>query len=209
MRATAARLFLLTPGWWYFLFSGEPGVQKWTFKGMLIASAIWYGFLCWLDSTRRPPRCPISVMVARMLMFFTVVSFCFLVILPVRILSPDWCLMVGLILTTAYVSFFLFIHFLGHLFIYPHVAENYYTTRAAGWHPFWDTKWRIFNPDSELIRNGGFEEPEYTDFVPPADWQFQCPVCGARQPFDEGICWMCGYGADGNSDAYYERWGDE
>ena len=46
---------------------------------------------------------------------------------------------------------------------------NYYTVRRAGWHPFWDRLWPIFNPDSDLIRNGGFEEPEYTDFVPPAD----------------------------------------
>ena len=73
-------------------------------------------------------------------------------------------------------------------------------------HPFWDVT--AFNFDSELIRDGGFEEPEYTGFVPPADWRFQCPACGARQPFDFGVCWLCGYGADGDDTAYYRRWGD-
>ncbi len=100
-------------------------------------------------------------------------------------------------------------HAFGHFFVYPlDPTGNYYSVRQAGWHPFWDRLWPLFSPDSDLIRNGGFEEPQYIDFVPPADWQFQCPVCGARQPFEICVCWNCGYGADGDSTAYYERWGD-
>ena len=111
------------------------------------------------------------------------------------------------ILVTKYVAISLLIHGFGHFFVYP-TDPNYYHVRRAGWHPFWDRLWPIFNRDSELIRNGGFEEPEYTDFIPPADWKYQCPVCGARQPFDYGVCWLCGYGADGDDTAYRERWGD-
>lgn len=77
----------------------------------------------------------------------------------------------------------------------------------AGGHYFWDSLPRILNPDCELIRNGGFAEPTYTDFVPPKSWGHQCPRCGARvqQPVD--VCWACNYGDDGDSTAYHKRYG--
>lgn len=209
MRAVVARLFLLLPGWWYFFFGLDPGLKDWTVRGMLMASAIWYGFLCWWDSTRRPPRCPISVMIARLFVAAWIISFVVLVILPVHVPAFRYSPVLATILLTKYLFWSLLAHGIGHFFVYPHdPTGNYYAVRRAGWHPFWDRLWPIFNPDSELIRDGGFEEPVYTDFVPPDDWKYQCPVCGARQPYDFGVCWMCGYGADGDSSAYYERWGD-
>jgi hypothetical protein len=46
-------------------------------------------------------------------------------------------------------------------------------------------------------------EPRYTSFVPPSQWRFRCPVCGARVERRKGVCWNCNYGADGDSSAYY------
>lgn len=39
-------------------------------------------------------------------------------------------------------------------------------------------------------------EPTDTDFVPPPDWTYWCPVCGARlQSGTNVVCWHCNYGA--------------
>lgn len=39
-------------------------------------------------------------------------------------------------------------------------------------------------------------EPTYTDFVPPPEWTYWCPVCGARlQSGTNVVCWHCNYGA--------------
>ncbi|WP_442508354.1 hypothetical protein SH528x_007323 [Novipirellula sp. SH528] len=84
---------------------------------------------------------------------------------------------------------------------------DYQRWARAGGHYFWDSLPRILNPDSELIRNGGFAEPTYTDFVPPTHFRFQCPQCGARVQDAFGVCWRCSYGADGDSTAFYERYG--
>ena len=65
-----------------------------------------------------------------------------------------------------------------------------------------------FNPDSRVTRVTGRKEPK-TAFVPPADWQFQCPACGARVQHRIDICWHCGYGSNGDSTAYFERYGVE
>lgn len=209
MRAVVARLFLLLPGWWMFWFDNvDPIVETWTLSGLLIASFVWYGILWAWDQTRRRPRCPISVMLARLLIGWWIVGFVVLTVLPV-VSAWRFSIVLATIMLTLQIGIALVAHGIGHFFIYPNdPIGNYYTVRRAGWHPFWDRLWPIFNPDSDLIRDGGFEEPEYTGFVPPADWQHQCPVCGARQPFEFGVCWLCGYGADGDSTAYYERWGD-
>ena len=73
--------------------------------------------------------------------------------------------------------------------------------------PYFDTLPPPLNPDSELTRLTGMQEPKYDSFVPPVDWKFQCPVCGSRVQYGIDVCWACGYGADGDSTAYYERWG--
>ena len=75
-----------------------------------------------------------------------------------------------------------------------------------GGRPFWDggLGWPI-NTASDIERETGIAEPKYTDFVPPASWRYQCPVCGARVEKKIDTCWACGYGRDGNSDAYHQR----
>ncbi len=70
---------------------------------------------------------------------------------------------------------------------------SYQEARQNGWHPFWDNIPSPINPD-----NG---------FVPPASWQFCCPVCNSRVEKAVDICWNCGYGSNGDSTAYYNRYG--
>ena len=94
---------------------------------------------------------------------------------------------------------------IAHHFVYPFADPNYHTVRKAGWHPFGDVA--ALNFDSDLIEDGGFDEPEYTNFVPPKDWAYQCPVCSARQQTNFGVRWNCNYGADDDSTAYHQRWG--
>jgi hypothetical protein len=91
-------------------------------------------------------------------------------------------------------------------FMVAHDAD-YQMWRQAGGHYFWDLLPRILNPGSDLIRNGGFAEPIYSSFVPPANWQHQCPKCGSRVQYSVDVCWNCNYGADGDSTAYHERYG--
>lgn len=50
-------------------------------------------------------------------------------------------------------------------------------------------------------------EPHYSTFVPPSYWRFRCPACGARVEHRLDVCWNCGYGADGDSTAYYRAVG--
>lgn len=38
-------------------------------------------------------------------------------------------------------------------------------------------------------------------------WEYVCPKCNAFNPEPKCICWRCNYGADGDSSAYYERYG--
>jgi len=76
----------------------------------------------------------------------------------------------------------------------------------AGWHPYWDGT--VFNHDSELIKDGGFEEPEYTGFIPPEHFRYQCPRCLVRVEHSFGVCGNCSYGScPGDEKEYYERWG--
>ena len=77
----------------------------------------------------------------------------------------------------------------------------------SGGDPYLDILPKPLNPDSQITRETGLQEPK-TDFMPPKNWIYQCPVCGARQPSRIGVCWNCNYGADGDSSAYYERFGN-
>jgi hypothetical protein len=36
-------------------------------------------------------------------------------------------------------------------------------------------------------------EPEYLGFMPPDNWRYQCPECGARVEHAIDSCWNCGY----------------
>ena len=78
--------------------------------------------------------------------------------------------------------------------------------KAKGGRPYWDSLGWPVNTATPIERETGLAEPDYTDFVPPASWRFQCPVCGSRCEKKIDICWACGYGRDGNSDAYHKRW---
>ena len=77
-----------------------------------------------------------------------------------------------------------------------------------GGDPYFDTLPRPLNPDSQTTRNTGIAEPK-TGFKPPRNWTFVCPQCGARQPSRVCVCWNCNYGANGDSSAYFQRWGAE
>lgn len=41
-----------------------------------------------------------------------------------------------------------------------------------------------------------------------SNWRFLCPVCGSAVQHRIDICRHCGYGADGDSAAYFARYGD-
>lgn len=84
---------------------------------------------------------------------------------------------------------------------------EYQRWRAHGGRPYLDSLPKPINPDASITRETGLAEPEYTDFVPPAGWRFQCPVCGSRVEKKIDVCWRCRYGRDGNSTAYFERFG--
>lgn len=85
---------------------------------------------------------------------------------------------------------------------------EYQKWKKMGGRPYWDSLGWPINTATPIERETGLAEPEYTDFVPPADWRYQCPVCGARVEKQIDVCWRCLYGADGDSTAYEQRWGD-
>lgn len=85
---------------------------------------------------------------------------------------------------------------------------NFQKWKRMGGRPYWDSIGWPINTATPIESETGLAEPEYTGFVPPADWRYQCPVCGARVEKQIDVCWRCSYGADGDSTAYRERWGD-
>jgi len=199
-----ARLFIISPLWAAYFFHETymgPMHEQMDFSTLLIISAVWYLTLAWKDSGRAP-RSAISVIMRNMVLAYCVVwSFLLL-------FGAGWFFWYMLSHATMWVIVFwqMVIHTIAHHLIYPYVDLNYYSVRKAGWHPFWDTT--VYNWDSELIRDGGFEEPEYTDFVPPKHFRFQCPRCLARVEHSYGVCWNCSYGScPGDEKEYYERWG--
>jgi len=201
-----ARLFIISPLWVAYRFHEThhgPLHEQMSFSTLLICSAVAFLLLCFWDGGRSP-RSAVSVILRNMAITFCVV-WSFLLLFGV-----GWFFWYMISHATVWVIIFwqLVTHRMAHHFVYPFVDPNYHSVRKAGWHPFWDVT--PFNLDNDLIKDGGFEEPEYKEFVPPADWRFQCPVCGARQPTDFGVCWFpgCDYGEDGDDTAYYKRWGD-
>lgn len=80
--------------------------------------------------------------------------------------------------------------------------------KKMGGRPYWDSIGWPINMATPIERETGLAEPEYTDFVPPAEWRYQCPVCGARVEKQIDVCWRCDYGRDGDSTACHERWGN-
>ena len=85
---------------------------------------------------------------------------------------------------------------------------NFQKWKRMGGRPYWDSIGWPINTATPIERETGLAEPDYTDFVPPAHWRYQCPVCGSRVEKQIDVCWRCGYGHDGNSDAYHKRWGN-
>lgn len=189
---------------------------------LVIAVLMNLGLSAWDGS--RGYRCPVSYILGRMV--FT--SF----IIPFGPLFGAWTLFFGGSFWEAmagayYFSFGLMLWMVipnlisqtfAHYFIYPNLpdrgftegaAADYARLKATGYSMIWDRGiigWS--NPDSEVLRNSGFPEPD-TVFVPPSFWKFRCPVCGARCPESWGVCWNpeCRYGEDGDASAYYERYG--
>ncbi|WP_417737723.1 hypothetical protein [Rosistilla oblonga] len=87
-------------------------------------------------------------------------------------------------------------------------SSQYHQWKQTGGDPYFDSLPWPLNTDSRQVRETGMAEPR-TSFVPPASWEFQCPVCGAKQPSLVCVCWNCNYGADGDSTAYFERFGSK
>lgn len=85
---------------------------------------------------------------------------------------------------------------------------KYQSLKAKGFDFFLDNLPETLNPDNDLERETGLKEPQYNGFVPPKNWLYQCPRCGARVEKQIDVCWNCQYGADGNSADYYQRWGN-
>jgi len=205
MKVLVARLFVISPFWVAYNFHetyNGPMHERMSFSTMLITSGVFYVILAWKDSGRAP-RSSVSVIMRNMAMMYCVVwSFLLL-------FGAGWFFWYMISHATLWVILFWqwVAHTIAHHLVYPYVDINYYTIRKAGWHPYWDTT--TFNHDTELIKDGGFEEPEYTDFVPPEHWKYQCPVCGVRLEANFGVYWntACNYGADGDDTAYQERWG--
>lgn len=200
-----ARLFLISPLWVAYYFHetyNGPMHEEMSFSTLLIISAVAFLVLAWKDSGRAP-RSAISVIMRNMALTFCVV-WSFLLLFGAGYFF--WYM-----ISHATLWFILFwqmvVQTIAHYFIYPFADPNYYALRKSGWHPYWDTT--VYNHDSELIRDGGFEEPEYTGFVPPKHFRFQCPRCLARVEHSFGVCWNCSYGScPGDEKEYYERWGN-
>jgi len=179
------------------------------FMLLVIAVLLNLGMSAWDNS--RGYRCPVSYILGRMVVTYWVFLGWPFVLLWGRegfvggfyfgYAMMLWMVLPNLISQT-----------IAHFFVYPNipsVAADYARMKAKGWSPIWDAGiigWA--NPDSEVLRNSGFPEPN-TNFVPPDFWIYRCPVCGARCPESWGVCWNpdCNYGADGDATAYYERYG--
>lgn len=88
--------------------------------------------------------------------------------------------------------------------------RNFRRYIKSGGDPYLDILPNPLNPDSDVPRETGLQEPEISKSMP-AGWAYQCPVCGCRQPSRVCVCWNpdCRYGADGDSTAYFERFGND
>lgn len=147
----------------------------------------------------RPNKTPRTVIFLRAVAIVWAILWGFFHILPfegyyyVKIWSTWWfplLLSVALVLRVGVVSYVIDMIFYGLLM---GNDPAYQEARRGGWHPFWDNIPSPINPDNS--------------FEPPTNWQFFCPVCNSRVEKAKDVCWNCGYGADGDSTAYYERYG--
>ncbi len=86
--------------------------------------------------------------------------------------------------------------------------SEYLKWKKSGGRPYWDSLGWPINTTTPIERQTGLAEPEYTEFVPPDNWMYQCPVCGARVEKKIDVCWRCGYGRDGDITAYHQRSSD-
>lgn len=86
--------------------------------------------------------------------------------------------------------------------------SEYKRMKNNGFDPYFDSIPWPLNSDSKITRETGIQEPN-TNFVPPDDWRFQCPSCGARVKQRIDVCWNCNYGADGDSSIYLQKFGVE
>ncbi len=198
-----ARLFLISPLWVAYFFHetyNGPMHEQMSFTTLVICSVVAFLILCWWDSGRAP-RSAISVIMRNMALSYCIV-WSFLLLFGVGWFF--WYMISHATLWT--ILFWQWVaHTIAHHFVYPYVDHNYATIRKAGWHPYWDTT--AFNFDSELIKDGGFQEPEYTGFIPPEHFRFQCPRCLVRVEHSFGVCWNCSYGSrSGDEKEYYQRW---
>ena len=89
-----------------------------------------------------------------------------------------------------------------------HNDSNFQKWKQMGGRPYWDSIGWPINTATPIERQTGLAEPEYTDFIPPSHFKYQCPVCGSRVEKQIDVCWRCGYGRDGDSTAYHQRWGN-
>ena len=89
-----------------------------------------------------------------------------------------------------------------------HNDPNFQKWKQMGGRPYWDSIGWPINTATPIERQTGLAEPDYTDFIPPSHFKYQCPVCGSRVEKKIDICWRCGYGRDGDSTAYHQRWGN-
>ncbi len=87
-----------------------------------------------------------------------------------------------------------------------HNDANFQKWKQMGGRPYWDSIGWPINTATPIERQTGLAEPEYTDFVPPSHYKYQCPRCGARVEKQIDIC--CSYGSDGDSTDYHKRWGN-
>ena len=83
--------------------------------------------------------------------------------------------------------------------------EGHQNWKKRGGRPFWDTVGWPINTATDIERETGIAEPEYTTWTPPAHFKYQCPKCGSRVEKKIDVCWNCNYGADGDSTAYRQR----
>jgi hypothetical protein len=171
---------------------------------LLVMLAVLWGVCFAMDAHRAPRRTPIYTIFT--FMFLTGwVPFAGLFWLWADVL-PFWlCCWSGLFAATMASTVWWICSWIGWQ-IDKQDPDNAMWAKAGG-HYFWDTLPPFWNPDSDLIRAGGFPEPTYTSFVPPSDWPFQCPRCHVRLQHNPDVCWNCNYGADGDSSAYYEVYG--
>ena len=85
---------------------------------------------------------------------------------------------------------------------------DYHRFLRSGGDPYFASLPWPFNPDSRATRVTGIREPK-TPFVPPDDWRFQCPNCGARVQHRIDVCWNCGYGSNTRpTQINHEEWED-